>query len=116
MKNKFILPVVTINKSRNGYEVTWDYRGSEAELVLFRNESYIEGYIAGALELLKSSSTEIICFSALTGTVRRLTESSAEKLHDLVKNILHSYVIEENRKIEKEENFPHIKFHKEARK
>ena len=87
--NELVLPKVFIQEGEKKYDVHWDHSSTEAEHVLTDNREFIRGYIGGCVDALNEGSIKTICLDSTTGTICNLTKKDAEKLCELIKNVLH---------------------------
>lgn len=94
----------------------WDYQEAPESRVLFDKANFLDGYICGLLDALGASAGTICCPSARTGTVKKVNEETAQKLGGLLKNLLHSHVEAEHRRLVNRESLPHSKLRAEREK
>lgn len=102
------LPKIEVLSDGNRFRIDWDYEEAPESRVLL-NDQYLEGYIAGVITTLDIPKSNISCATARTGTIRRLPQSVALKLAELLAGVLHPAVTEEHRRMKYEANLPHIR-------
>jgi hypothetical protein len=96
------LPKIDVMKEGRSWRVDWDYQEAPESRVLFDKANFLDGYVCGLLDALGASAGTICCASARTGTVKKVNEETAKKLGELLKNLLHSHVEGEHRRLAKE--------------
>jgi len=113
MSDPLLLPKIYVEKGQRRYDLHWDYQSTKAEKVLDENYDFLKGYIGGCFDALADGKAEVICLSANTGTFRNLSSENAEKLKQLLENVLYPLVKARHKKIVRDENLPHIRRQRE---
>lgn len=107
------LPKIDVMKEGRYWRVDWDYQEAPESRVLFDDKAeFLDGYVCGIVATLGVSAGEICRPSARVGTVKKLEEETAQKLAELLKNLLHPVVKQEHRRLLNQVNLPHLR-HKE---
>lgn len=104
------LPKIDVMKEGRYWRVDWDYQEAPESRVLFDNAEFLDGYVCGMVDALGVSAGKIARPAARTGTVKKISEETALKLADLLKNLLHPIVKAEHRRLVNQANLPHLKF------
>lgn len=103
------LPKIEVAQDGRYWRVDWDYQEAPESRVLFEKANFLDGYICGLLDALGASVGTISCASARTGTIKKVNEETARRLGELLKNLLHSHVAAEHRRLINAANLPHLK-------
>ena len=109
------LPKIDVTKEGRYWRVDWDYQEAPESRVLFDKANFLDGYVSGLLDALGASAGTICCASARTGTVKKVNEETAHKLGELLKNLLHSHVETEHRRLINEASMPHVRLQAEKK-
>ena len=85
-----IYPKFWIHSIEGSSKVTfeWDYQSSKPEEVLNENTAYITGYVEGFINCLNDSSIHISCLSGCTATIKNMKRADAERLDEIMKDML----------------------------
>lgn len=116
MKTQPALPIIEVKKNGSKFEVHWDYQHAPETQVLRTQCDRLDGFIDGVLVALDIPSKNAVCAVALTGMVKRLEESTAIKLANILTDLLHPLVTAEHKKQVKYANLPHVKYAAEREK
>ncbi|WPC29771.1 hypothetical protein OE648_08420 [Pseudomonas moraviensis] len=93
------LPIIEVSKEGRYWRVDWDYQEAPESKVLTDRKEFLNGYISGLLDSFGASAGEVALPSARTGTVKKLSEETAQKLAKLLTDLLHSHVKAEHRRL-----------------
>lgn len=93
------LPIIEVSKEGRYWRVDWDYQEAPESKVLNDRKEFLNGYVSGLLDSFGASAGEFALPSARTGTVKKLSEETAEKLAKLLTDLLHSHVKAEHRRL-----------------
>lgn len=93
------LPIIEISKEGRYWRVDWDYQEAPESRVLTDRKEFLNGYVSGLLDSFGASAGEFALPSARTGTVKKLSEETAQKLAKLLTDLLHSHVKAEHRRL-----------------
>lgn len=93
------LPIIEVSKEGRYWRVDWDYQEAPESRVLTDRKEFLNGYISGLLDSFGASAGEFALPSARTGTVKKLSEETAQKLAKLLTDLLHSHVKAEHRRL-----------------
>lgn len=93
------LPIIEVSKEGRYWRVDWDYQEAPESNVLTDRKEFLNGYISGLLDSFGASAGEVALPSARTGTVKKLSEDTAQKLAQLLTDLLHSHVKAEHRRL-----------------
>lgn len=93
------LPIIEVSKEGRYWRVDWDYQEAPESKVLDDRKEFLNGYVSGLLDSFGASAGEFALPSARTGTVKRLSEETAQKLAKLLTDLLHSHVKAEHRRL-----------------
>ena len=93
------LPIIEVSKEGRYWRVDWDYQEAPESKVLTDRKEFFNGYISGLLDSFGASAGEVALHSARTGTVKKLSEETAQKLAQLLTDLLHSHVKAEHRRL-----------------
>ncbi|WDG42878.1 hypothetical protein PUP72_02455 [Pseudomonas synxantha] len=93
------LPIIEVSKEGRYWRVDWDYLEAPESKVLTDRKEFLNGYISGLLDSFGASAGEVALPSARTGTVKKLSEETAQKLAKLLTDLLHSHVKAEHRRL-----------------
>ncbi|MBK5545965.1 hypothetical protein JFT85_14430 [Pseudomonas sp. TH04] len=93
------LPIIQVSKEGRYWRVEWDYQEAPESKVLIDRKDFLNGYISGLLDSFGASAGEVALPSARTGTVKKLSEETAQKLATLLTDLLHSHVKAEHRRL-----------------
>lgn len=108
------LPKIDVRKEGRSWRVDWDYQEAPESRVLFDNAEFLDGYVCGMVDALGVSTGKICRPSARAGTVKKISEETAMRLADLLKNLLHPTVTAEHRRLVNQANLPHLKLQAES--
>ncbi|RBB92167.1 hypothetical protein C3E97_034055, partial [Pseudomonas sp. MWU12-2115] len=86
-KPQAALPKICVVKDDRHWRVDWDYQEAPESRILTKRSEFLDGYVCGILATLGVSAGELCRPSARTGTVRRVDETTALKLAQLLKNL-----------------------------
>ncbi|VVQ30702.1 hypothetical protein [Pseudomonas fluorescens] len=103
------VPIIEIIKTGAAWEVHWDYQEAPESSILFQRGEYLRGYIDGTLDDLGIHPDNVLCASALTGTVKKLNEDQAAKLRDALNRVLIPIVTNEFTRLQKMSDLPHLR-------
>ena len=107
------LPIILIKKNGAKYAVDWDYQEAPESKILSSNGTYLRGYLYGVVAGLgiqdKKLHDSYALLSGRTGTIAGLDECTANKLAEILTNILHPMVTQEHKRLWDEAHLPHIK-------
>ncbi|WP_247840846.1 hypothetical protein [Pseudomonas sp. MWU12-3103b] len=93
------LPIIEVSKEGRHWRVDWDYQEAPESKVLTDRKEFLNGYISGLLDSFGASAGAYALPSARTGTVKKLSEETAQKLAKLLTDLLHSHVKAEHRRL-----------------
>ena len=99
LTQKPALPIIEVSKEGRYWRVDWDYQEAPESRVLTDRKEFLNGYISGLLDSFGASAGEFALPSARTGTVKKLSEETAQKLAKLLTDLLHSHVKAEHRRL-----------------
>lgn len=99
LTKKPALPIIEVSKEGRYWRVDWDYQEAPESKVLTDRKEFLNGYVSGLLDSFGASAGEFALPSARTGTVKKLSEETAQKLAKLLKDLLHSHVKAEHRRL-----------------
>ena len=98
------LPKVYHIKNGKYYDLHWDCRGVEADLVVNEHRTYIEGYIDGCVQVLaKSQLFPEHSYGHRSGYVQGISQEAANLLELAIKKLLHQLVTKRYEALEKAE-------------
>lgn len=103
------VPIIEIIKNGAAWEVHWDYQEAPESSILFQRREYLRGYIDGTMDDLGIQPDNVLCASGLTGTVKRLNEDQALKLHDALNRLLIPIVAKEFTRLQSASELPHLR-------
>lgn len=93
------LPIIEVSKEGRYWRVDWDYQEAPESGVLTERKEFLNGYISGLLDSFGASTGEFALPSSRTGTVKKLSGETAQKLAKLLTDLLHSHVKAEHRRL-----------------
>lgn len=93
------LPIIEVSKEGRYWRVDWDYQEAPESKVLTDRKEFLNGYVSGLLDAFGASAGQFALPSARTGTVKKLSEETAQKLANLLTDLLHSHVKAEHRRL-----------------
>ena len=103
------VPIIEIIKNGAAWEVHWDYQEAPESSILFQRSEYLRGYIDGTMDDLGIHPVNVLCASAVTGTVKKLTEDQAMKLRDALDRVLIPIVTKEFTRLQNMSDLPHLR-------
>lgn len=103
------VPIIEIIKTGAAWEVHWDYQEAPESSILFKRREYLLGYIDGTMDDIGISPDKVCCASGLTGSVKRLSEGQAVKLHDALARLLIPIVTKEFARLQNIAELPHLR-------
>lgn len=108
------LPIILIKEDGKTYKVDWDYQEAPESKILTSNETYLRGYLYGVVAGMgienKKLHDSFALLSGRTGTIAGLDESTANRLAEILKNVLHPMVAQEHKRLRNEAKLPHLMF------
>ncbi|WP_110968342.1 hypothetical protein [Pseudomonas huaxiensis] len=107
------LPTVEVVQEGKHFKVDWDYQHAPESDALFEHQAFLKGYILGAIDALDIPRQNISCISAEAGTVKNLSQVTANHLAELIKQRLHSVVTEAHRRLVNHAKLPHVRLAQE---
>lgn len=102
------VPIIEIIKNGATWEVHWDYQEAPESSILFKRREYLRGYIDGTMDDLGIYPDNVLCASALTGTVKKLNEDQAVRLRDALNRVLIPFVTTEFTRLQNKHNLVHL--------
>lgn len=103
------VPIIEIIKHGAAWEVHWDYQEAPESSILFQRGEYLRGYIDGTMDNLGIHPDNVCCASGQTGTVKKLNEDQAMRLHDALNRVLIPIVTKEFTRLQNMNNLPHLR-------
>ncbi|WP_065257727.1 hypothetical protein [Pseudomonas bananamidigenes] len=93
------LPKIDVVKEGRYWRLDWDYQEAPESKVLLTKREFLDGYVCGLLDSVGVSAGGICRPSARAGTVKKLSEETAQHLSKLLTDLLHSHVKAEHRRL-----------------
>ena len=103
------VPIIEIIKKGAAWEVHWDYQEAPESSILFKRGEYLRGYIDGTMDDLGIHPDNVLCASAMTGTVKKLNEDQAVRLRDALNRVLIPIVTKEFTHLQNMNDLPHLR-------
>ncbi|WP_241191001.1 hypothetical protein [Pseudomonas chlororaphis] len=111
-RSEAALPKIEVTAEGKHFRVDWDYQEAPESRVLLENQ-LLDGYIWGVIATLRIAEKCISCATPRTGTIKRLEESVAIRLAELLTEALHPIVAREHQRLKREASWPHVRYAKE---
>lgn len=106
MSHKPALPKIEVKKENKLYRVDWDFQEAPESGVLNRKNRELTLFIDGVLVGMGVSKKLISCATGRTGTVQKLDETTAFRLEQILKDLLHPLVTAEHKYLVSQDKLP----------
>lgn len=103
------LPKIEVIQVGKRFEVHWDYQEAPESIVLFEQRERLEAFINGALIALDIPAEQVSCAGSTAGAVKKLEDRVAQRLAEILSNLLHPLVLGEYQRQQNNKRLPHVK-------